>query len=295
MYGLRQNPYWRDKFLIAEWSWDDRGRWPSVISEIGFNATWGMAGPYAFREAVRRGAFGRDAVSTVLSAMELRPYPNHWNIVRYYLGSHDQIRDSKSGQETDHRYPVEVFGGRNTWTARAQCRMGWVLTVTVPGVAMMFMGCEGHMPGYWWETPDANPLHSDHRFDWSKVGDPVGAPMGRLVRDANNLRWAHPALRSHSLDVCHQDRQNNIFAFRRWNDQGDVVLVVANFSDREWRGPDYSVDSGCGGGWREIFNSQAPEYDGYDDSGNGPAVRWCEGTSFPIRLPKWSVLCFAKV
>lgn len=296
IHGLRQSPFWRDKLMIAEWTGDERANWKNVIDQIGFNSVWGMAGPYAFREAVRRGAFGGDAAEAMLSAMELAPYTNHWNIVRYYLGSHDQIRDEKSGAQPDHRYPVEKLGGRDSWTARAQCRMGWALSVTAPGIPMMFMGCEGHLPGYWWPTLDDNPQHRDHRMDWSKVGDPIGAPMQALVRGANQMRWEHPALRSHSLDVTHHDRDNNVFAFRRWNDSGDVVLTVVNFSEREWPGFDYFVRTGVGGTWQEIFNSQAPQLGGYEDSGNGPTSRASDAGGYvPIRLPKWSVLCFRQI
>jgi 1,4-alpha-glucan branching enzyme len=296
IFGLRQNPFWRDKLMVAEWTGDDRDNWKNVINDIGFNSVWGMSGPYAFREAIRRGVFGGDAVDSMLSVMELEPYRNHWNIIRYYLGSHDQIRDPKSGAEGDHRYPVEKFGGRENWTARAQCRMGWALNVTVPGIPMLFMGCEGHLPGYWWPTLDQNPSHGDHRMDWSKVGDPLGAPMQALVRAANRMRWEHSALRSHSLDVTHTDRQNNVLAFRRWNEQGDVVLTIANFSEREWLGEDYAVRTGAGGSWQEIFNSQAPEFDGYADSGNGSSARHSDAGGYVhIRLPKWSVLCFKQV
>lgn len=296
IFGLRQNELWRDKLMVAEWTGEDRANWKNVIKDIGFNAVWGMSGPYAFREAVRRGAFGGDAVESMLSVMELAPYENHWNIVRYYLGSHDQIRDPKSGAERDHRYPVEKLGGRDSWTARAQCRMGWALNVTVPGIPMLFMGCEGHLPGYWWPTLDQNPIHGDHRMDWSKVGDPIGAAMQALVRGANQLRWSHSALRSHSLDVTHTDRQNNVLAFRRWNQDGDVVLTIANFSEQEWHGFDYAVRTGVVGSWQEIFNSQAPEYGGYADSGNGPSARHADAGGYVhIRLPKWSVLCFRQI
>jgi 1,4-alpha-glucan branching enzyme len=293
VHGLRQNPYWRDKFMVAEWSGDRRDQWQAAREDIGFDAMWGMAGPYGFREAVKRGAFGGDAVEAMLSVMELAPYARSSNIVRYYLGSHDQIRDEQSGGEDDHRYPVEKFGGRGSFVARAQCRMGWALNVTVPGVPMMFMGCEGHMPGYWWPTLDANPVDQEHRIDWLRIGDDTGAPMQRLVREANQLRWDHPALRSYSLDVPHQDHANNVLAFRRWNDAGDVILVVANFSDRHW--PEYALRTGPGGWWQEIFNSQAPCYGGYEDSGNGPGARGCDGAGWlHARIPAWSVLAFRK-
>jgi 1,4-alpha-glucan branching enzyme len=53
--GLRANPFWRDKFLVAEWNGDRRDQWPAVIRELGFNAVWGMSGPWAFRVDVSPG------------------------------------------------------------------------------------------------------------------------------------------------------------------------------------------------------------------------------------------------
>ena len=40
---------------IAEWDGDDRGSWPGVVHELGFNAVWEMDGPYAFRAGRARG------------------------------------------------------------------------------------------------------------------------------------------------------------------------------------------------------------------------------------------------
>jgi 1,4-alpha-glucan branching enzyme len=98
------------------------------------------------------------------------------------------------------------------------------------------------------------------------------------------------------MEVTHRDQHNNVFAWRRWTDQGDVVLTVANFSEREWPGFDYGVRTGVGGGWQEIFNSQAPDFGGYPDSGNGPGARWSDGGGWvPVRLPKWSVLAFRQI
>ena len=52
---------------------------------------------------------------------------------------------------------------------------------------------------------------------------------------------------------------------------------------------------GSGDFWEEIFNSQSPQYGGWNDSGNYLAnlVVQSDGR-FYIRLPKWSVLIFRK-
>jgi 1,4-alpha-glucan branching enzyme len=74
-----------------------------------------------------------------------------------------------------------------------------------------------------------------------------------------------------------------------------VVLVVVNAGEGEWRYSDYGVwMNGEGGGWEEIFNSQAPEFGGYD-CGNPFRTLYVESDGrMYINLPKWSVLMFRK-
>jgi 1,4-alpha-glucan branching enzyme len=78
--------------------------------------------------------------------------------------------------------------------------------------------------GYWHDGADRN---GDHRFDWSIAGDPPGMQMRRLVAAANAVRWDNLALRTDSLDVTHDDRNNGVLAFVRETD-GNTVLVVVN-------------------------------------------------------------------
>jgi 1,4-alpha-glucan branching enzyme len=295
IYNLRCNPYWRDKIFIAEWSGDKRNEWQAAIDDIGFNAVWEMASPWAFREAIKRGAFGGDAIDAILPILQ-QDCVHPSKVVQYMDGCHDTCRDEQSGGEKDHRYPVEYFGGRDNACARAQARMGWALTACARGIPMLFMGTEGHIPGYWWPTLDQNPVDSEHRLDWWRVGDPTGGPMQHLVAGANWMRHNHGALRGDSLEVTHADRNNGVLAFRRWNYDGDVVLTVVNFSNHEWLDCGYAVRTGVGGTWEEIFNSQAPSYGGYENSGSGPGARGCDGGGYlHIRLPSWSVVCFRQV
>src|SRR5205823_2328645 len=167
------------------------------------------------------------------------------------------------------------------------------LNVALPGTPMMFMGTEGHMWGYWSPATDAN---GEHRMDWAIVGDDTGAPMQRLVADANNLRWRHPALRSENLNLLHADYQGQVVAFKRYNFEGDIVLVVVNLSDNQWSNSDYGVNmAGETGQWREIFNSQSPRYGGINTTGNFQTDRQVanDGKLY-INLPSWSVLMFQK-
>ena len=240
-------------------------------------------------------------------------YPTAYSAIRYLLGSHDQIfnkwvYDDRSrtwrwdkpggGGVRENRYFVEKIGGpvtgRDNWYARAQARLGWALNVAMPCTPMLFMGSECHHDGYW--NPE-NDAYGDHRFDWGIAGDPLGQPMREMVRDVNAVRWNNPALRSDIPPLFpHVDAHNRVLAFQRWNEAGNVLLIVVNLSDNQWNDATYGVNvGGVGDRWTEIFNSQAPQYGGWDDSGNYLAdLRVGVDGRIPIRLPPWSVLMFRR-
>jgi 1,4-alpha-glucan branching enzyme len=151
-----------------------------------------------------------------------------------------------------------------------------------------------HHYGYW--CPDTD-LYGDHRFDWALTTDAIGKEMQSLVRDANNLRWQHPALRSNGRPLFpHVDAGSGVVAFKRWNNDGDVVLSVVNIGENQFNDATYGVSlGGDGGTWEEVFNSQSPQYGGWQDSGNFmafPSVR--DDGKVYIRLPKLAVLVFRK-
>ena len=55
------------------------------------------------------------------------------------------------------------------------------------------------------------------------------------MRDANALRRRHPALRSNARpQFTHFDPDNGVLAFKRWNNEGDVVLTVVNLGERQF-------------------------------------------------------------
>ena len=295
--GVRAEPFWHGKHLIAEWAGDQAWRWPAVVSTLGFDAVWGMNDPYAFRDATD--ALARpnagDRLERLKSFVGFLGFPHASNLVRYPLGSHDSCADGDSGAKPDHRYFVQLAGGRANWHARAKARLGWALACALPGTPMLFMGTEVNHWGYWNASQDNNPASREHRFDWDLLRTWEGEQMMRLVGSANAARWGNRALRSDTLEPKHEDRDNGVLAVKRWGDDGNVVLIVINVGEGEWRFDDYGIDlKGEGGGWREIFNSQAPDFGGYDCGNFGRTIYPGGDGRLYVSLPKWGLLMFVK-
>jgi 1,4-alpha-glucan branching enzyme len=273
------------KYLVAEHVPDH----DSIVTSAGFHATW-ASGPFGWTLDALNGS---DPVGNIERAMsnhfgQGQSYPYSWNTVKYLLGSHDQCGDGNNGND-GKRYFVERFGGRSNWYARAKARMAWALNAAAMGTPMMFMGNECHLDGYWHDGRDTN---GDHRFDWSIAGDWMGMGMRYLVKAANETRWNHVALRNGSFQVTHRD-PNGVIAFKRWNDAGDVVLVVVNATDRSYTGASYGVSTGQAGRWDQILCTQDAWFGGWNGAGNAYDQPYTQGDGkVYVNVPQWSVLMF---
>ena len=292
MAKLRQD--FPNKYFVAEHLPDN----PWIVNEGRFAATWVARSHHECQRALA----GQDPLNKVKGFLGWDGYDHAWNLVKYTMGSHDDIGDEDGGNaenglanwDTRHRYFVDQFGGRQNWWARAKCRLAWALNVAMPGTPMMFMGSECHLAspdvswGYWHDGYDAN---GDHRFNWSVAGDPVGIQMRRFVAACNEVRWQNPALRADSLSIPHEDPTNQVLGFVR-ELYDNIVLVVVNLSEQNFTDHSYGVRTGGRNGqWTQILCSQDAQYDGWDDAGNAFYEPWTQADGqVYINLPKWSVV-----
>ena len=276
------------KYLIAEHLPDHE----SILSSAGFHATWTAEPFYRLLRALN----GDHPVGNIEGLIGNafgpgRSYAYSWNTITYTMGSHDECGDNEQGDKDgkSHRHFVQRFGGRENWHARAKARMAWALNVAIKGTPMLFMGSECHLDGYWHDGTDPN---GDHRFDWSIAGDWIGMGMRSLVQAANQTRWTHPALRNGGLEVTHRD-PSGVIAFKRWNNDGDVVLIVVNASDTSYTGTSYGVATGQAGRWQQILCSQDAWFGGWDGAGNAFYEPWTQADGrVYINVPQWSVTMF---
>jgi 1,4-alpha-glucan branching enzyme len=287
-----------DKYFIAEHLPDH----PWIINTGRFCATWNARSHHECQRALNE----QQPLAKVKSFLGWDGYDNAWNLVKYPLGSHDDIGDLEKGDaehgltdwDSRHRYFVDQLGGRENWHARAKCRLAWALNVTMPGTPMLFMGSECHMAspavswGYW---TDGSDDHGDHRFNWSVAGDSIGMEMRRLVAAANEIRWQNPALRANSLAIPHEDYDNQVLGFTRVL-YDNALLVVVNLSDRNFTNHSYGVRTGgISGQWTQILCTQDAAFGGWDSAGNAFYEPWTTGDGqLFINLPKWSVVVFRR-
>jgi 1,4-alpha-glucan branching enzyme len=288
-----------DKYLIAEHLPDN----PWIINTGRFCATWHADTHHECQRALA----GQDPFTKVKSFLGWDGYDHAWNLVKYALGSHDDIGDLEDGDaehglsdwDKRHRYLIDQLGGREDWVARAKCRLAWALNVAMPCTPMLFMGSECHMAsphvswGYWNDGVDGR---GDHRFNWSVAGDAIGLEMRRLVAAANAVRWDNPALRADSLSVPHEDPANNVLAFLR-ESHDNIVLTIVNLSDQNFSDHQYGVATGGRfGQWRQVLCTQDHGFGGWDAAGNAfyDPFTQADGRIY-INLPKWSVVIFRRI
>jgi 1,4-alpha-glucan branching enzyme len=186
-----------------------------------------------------------------------------------------------------------------SWFGRSRARVATGLSLTAPGLPMLFMGQEFLEDKQW---SDNLALHQDLLLYWAglDLGDQQMLDHLRFTRELIGVRWRYPGLRSDGFRIVHAHDQNRVLAFHRWViDSGDDVMVVVHLST--YHRFNYRIGFPGGGDWREIFNSDV--YENWVNpyvAGNGGRV---SATAQPLHgfdysaeltLPANSLLVFAR-
>jgi len=148
------------------------------------------------------------------------------------------------------------------WQKFANMRLLLGYLYTHPGKKLLFMGAEFGQRGEW-----------DHEksLEWRLLQDPSHQALQAWVKRLNILYCGEPAL--YELDFVNDGfawgdisdwEQSVVSYFRKGKDRDAVLLVVSNFTPVPRH--HYLVGVNSGGHWREVLNSDAPEYGG---SGQG--------------------------
>ena len=240
------------KITIAE---DMRGH--SGITETvasggqGFDTQWDGAFVYPVREALAAPYDSGRHLPAVAAAV-LQEYNGDAFHRVIYTESHDEVANGKT------RVAEEIMpGDADGYFAKKRAVLGTALTLTAPGIPMLFQGQEFvAFRGF----NDTEPLRLQRAEEH--------AGLVRLHRDLirlrRNLDGCTRGLTGQRTHVFHVNNDDKVLAFARWADGDggprDTTVVVLNFANQAHE--NYVIGLPAPGAWQVRFNS---DWKGYDE------------------------------
>jgi 1,4-alpha-glucan branching enzyme len=132
-----------------------------------------------------------------------------------YITIHDHERIMRQIGEISH-----VFGE----AAFRRVKLAMALLMTTPGLPMIWMGQEfGAANPKTWDKPQP--------IAWGLLANKENKDLHDYTARLIHLRRSQPALCCDHFEAILNDKDREIFAFKRGNDAGGIVVVVANLKD----------------------------------------------------------------
>jgi 1,4-alpha-glucan branching enzyme len=222
---------------------------PTYLGGLGFGYKWDMGWMHDTLQYMHRDPIHRRHHHGELTFRAIYAYNENFVLPL----SHDEVVHGKGSL-------LDGMPG-DLWQKFANLRALYAYQFTLPGKKLLFMGDEF---GQWREW------HHERSLDWHLRDDPAHSGLERCVSDLAHLYRELPAL--HTRD-CVSDgfewveaynAEQSIVAFLRRGPDGEMALVVINFTPVPWS--QHRVGVEYPGRWDERFNSDATLYGG---SGRG--------------------------
>jgi 1,4-alpha-glucan branching enzyme len=181
-------------------------------------------------------------------AKRLNPATNGYgsgNHTVNFLGNHDHLRILRDIAETIHVFGPPAF-------RRVKLAIGILLTV--PGLPMIWMGQE---------FGAASPKSLDPQpIDWSLLANDDNKDLREFYANLIKFRKENPALWTDNFQVVLSDSERKLLGYKRWNDAGGEIVVVANLKDEP--AGEFIVDSAGleDGNWREHLSGRKFKMEG---------------------------------
>lgn len=195
---------------------------------------------------------GRQAlnVHSIIETLDPRAegFESPYNVINY-IDNHDQVRI------------MQQLGEHMVFDAAAFRRMklGVGILLTSPGIPLVWMGQEFAESAP--RTPNAYAERQP--IDWALLNNDNNRNLMNHYKGLIHLRGNTPALTLDTFEVIHLEAERGVFAFKRWNTEGNVVVVVINVrdvhqgeihigrwpEDGTWHEYIYNYDVPVQGGW----------------------------------------------
>ena len=212
---------------------------------IGYGSQWDMNFVHPVREVLTDTHDDSRDLEMIAGALQFVQSHDAFKRV-IYTESHDEVANGKA------RVPEEVQPGDAESTyAKKRALLGIVLTLTAPGIPMLFQGQEFMEDSYFQDTVELN---------WEKLEKHKG--ISRLVSDLIKLRTGeiegYDGLRQQAIDIIHLNNDSKVLAYLR-GEENSKVLIVINFSNTDYT--EYNLSLAEQSNWKLRLNTVAKEYD----------------------------------
>lgn len=250
-----------DKIAIAEQlpdnNWVTR---PTSLGGAGFDAQYYDAFTDQLRAEIFDAGGGDPEMWRVRSILlGSGAYLEGGSVVNY-LELHDEVWPENGGQRICKS--IDTTAPHDDVWAKGRVKLAQGLVLTSPGIPAILQGTE------WLDDTDFG-TDSANRIDWSKKT--THADVFAYFSDLIALRTTSPALRADAgVDVFHLNESGNVLAFQRYDLDGTIHVVVANFGNGDHAS--YRIGLPQDGTWIETLNSQDGAYGGNGVTNPGAIV-----------------------
>ncbi|SIQ90285.1 alpha-amylase family glycosyl hydrolase [Maribacter ulvicola] len=190
---------------------------------LAYGSQWDMNFVHPVREVIEDTHDDSRDLQKVVDALKFK-YGNDVFSRIIYTESHDEVANGKA------RVPEEIQpGDAESDFAKKRALLGIVLTLTAPGIPMIFQGQEFIEDEYFQDSKG---------LDWVKQKTHKG--IGNLVSDIIKLRTGETeggnGLKSQHIEILHVNQKTKILAYTRFdaNAPTQPVLIVLNFSNQDY-------------------------------------------------------------
>lgn len=193
-----------------------------------------------------RRAFDMDATLAALDARR-GGYTSTNNVVNFTT-SHDES------------YAIAELGAAGVFDAAAfrRAKNAATLMLTAPGIPMLKMGEE-------FGEYSPNSI-DDVRLHWELLGTPLAQDLQKYYKNVIALRKNNRPLQlADNIEFLYTDPAKQLLAFKRWEEQGSVVVVLVNLNDT-FAGPVEIPNIPTNGTWHEWIHD-------YDVTVEGDVLR----------------------
>ncbi len=223
---------------------------PNYLGGLGFGLKWDMGWMHDSLDYFSRDPIFRKFAHSTLTFRMLYAFQENFILPL----SHDEVVHGKGSL-------LRKMPG-DDWQKFANLRLLFGYMFSQPGKKLLFMGAEF---GQWDEW------YHEKSLDWHLTQSPPHIGVQRWVEDLNQFYRREPAFYERDFSsegfawIDCQDIDDSILVYlRRGREPQDTILVVANFTPVVHH--NYRVGVPMGGFWRELLNSDSPDYWG---SGQG--------------------------